>query len=133
METLLPVAAFVEEVSVNLGAGATRVGPTIDTRDWLGSTMPDFGTNRQAGFPILEGAVRPPGSLNVNIRYAVPTFPIAEPPVLTFSTFQTIAAPAASWTPISLRLTARFAQVQLEDTSGAANNGIYAVFFLRGA
>jgi len=128
-----PVNAFVEEVSFNLGAGASRDGLTIDTRDWSGSTQPDFGDNRQFGFPFLDGAIRPPGVASLILQYAVPTLPIAEPPALAFSNFQTVAAPAATWTPFSFRITARFARLQVLDTSGAANNGIYLVAFLRGA
>lgn len=133
METNVPAAAFVEEVSFNLGAGASRNGLTIDTRDWFGSTQADFGDNRQFGFPFLDGVLRPPGNASLILQYAVPTFPIAEPPVLAFSNFLTVAAPAAVWTAFNFRITARFARIQILDTSGAANNGIYLVAFLRGA
>ena len=133
METSVPVSAFVEEVSFNLGAGASRNSLTIDTRDWFGSTQSDFGDNRQFGFPLLDGVLLAPGNASIVLQYAVPTFPIAEPPALTFSTFSTIAAAAGAWTPFSIRITARFARLQILDTSGGANNGIYLVAFLRGA
>lgn len=133
MEISIPVNAFVEEVSFDLLAAASRNGPAIDTRDWFGSTQPDFGDNRQFGFPYLDGVIRPPGNASVILQYAVPAFPIAEPPALVFSNFLTTAAPAGTWTSFSFRITARFARLQILDTSGAANNGIYFVAFLRGA
>lgn len=133
METSLPVAAFVEEVTFNLAAGVSRDGPTIDTRDWVGSTLPDFSEDRQFGFPFLDGAIQPPGNANVILQYAVPTFPIAEPPALTFTDAQIVGAAAAAWTTFSFRLLARFARLRVTDASGAANNGIYLVAFLRGA
>lgn len=133
METEVPVSAFVEEVSFNLGAGASRNGLTIDTRDWFGSTQGDFSDNRQFGFPFLDGAIRPPGNASVILQYAVPTFPIVEPPALAFTNFQIVAAPGGAWTGFSFRITARFARLQILDTSGVANNGIYLVAFLRGA
>lgn len=127
------VSAFLEEVSFNLGAGATHTSPTVDGKDWLGSTMPDFSDNRKFGYPILEGVVNPPGNCNLVLQYAVPTFPIAEPPVLAFSTFQTVGAPGGAWTQFSFRVGARFSRLQVVDTSGAANNGIYFCAFIRGA
>ncbi len=127
-----PVGDLLEEVSFNLGAGASRDGVVIDGRDWYGSAMADFSDNRKPGFPILDLAIRPPGAVNVIVQHAVPDFPIAEPPVLTFTNFQTTAVPGATWGTPSLRLTARFARVRILDTSGAANNGIYLVYFLRG-
>lgn len=133
MEISVPVNAFVEEVSFNLSANASRNGLTIDTRDWFGSTQADFGDNRQFGFPFLDGAILAPGNANVLLQYAIPTFPIAEPPALAFTTFATIGALGGAWAPISFRLTARFARLQVLDTSGVANNGIYLVSFLRGA
>ena len=78
--------------------------------------------------------MKAPGNCSVNIQLATPAVtPPAEPPVLTFSTWQTVAAAAGAWTPISFRIPARFGRVQFVDTSGAANNGIYSVVFLRGA
>jgi hypothetical protein len=131
--SILPSAAFYEEVGFSLGAGASRIGPVLDTADWYGSTQPDFTENRQFGFPLLDGVIHPPGNCNLILQYGVPTFPIAEPPVLSMSNYQTIGAPAATWTPFSFRVTARFARIQVVDTSGAANNGIYFVAFIRGA
>jgi len=133
MEISLPVAAFVEEVSFNLAGAGARDGPAIDTRDWSGSTMPDYGDGRKSGFPFLDGALLAPGNASLILQYAVPTFPIVEPIALTFSNFQTIGAVAGVWTPFSFRVTARFARLRVVDTSGAANNGIYLVAFLRGA
>lgn len=131
MEKVAPLGALIEEFSTNLAAGGTRNGPTIDSRDWYGSTQANFGT-RKFGFPVLDLLIRPAtGNVNVNVQYAVPTFPIAEPPVLTFSTFQTLGALAGAWTPLTLRITARFWRIQLEDTSGALNSGIYWVYFVR--
>lgn len=133
METSLPAGAILEEVSFDLGAGASRDGQAFDTRDWFGSTQPDFGDDRDFGFPFVDGAIRPPGAASLILQYAIPTFPIAEPPALTFTDFQVIAAPGGAWTPFSIRVTARFARLRVTDTSGAANNGIYLVSFLRGA
>lgn len=131
---LTPAGAFVEEVQFNLGALTSRNGPTIDTRDWFGSTQADFTENRQFGFPLLDGVVRPPGNLNVNLQVGIPTFPIAEPPAFgSFLTILTIGAPAGVPTPIQFRIPSRFLRLQFTDTSGAANNGIYHVLFLRGA
>lgn len=130
---LVPVGAFVEETSFNLLALASRNGPTLDTKDWAGSTMPNFGTDRKFGFPILDGGIRPPGNCNIVLQYAVPTFPVLEPPVLTWSNGVVIGAPAATWTTFSFRISVRFARIQIVDTSGAANNGIYLVTFIRGA
>jgi len=131
-----PVGDLIEEVSFNLVALDSRNGVVIDGRDWYGSSMGDFSDNRKPGFPLLDVAVFPPlvpaGSVSLIVQYAVPTFPIAEPPVLTFSNFQTIAVPGGTWGALSLRLTARFARVRITDTSNAANNGIYLVYFLRG-
>lgn len=133
MEINCPVAAFVEEVSFDLLAAAARNGPAIDTRDWLGSTMPDYGDGRKFGFPFLDGAILAPGNASLILQYAVPTFPIVEPIALTFSNFQTVGVLAGQWTGFSFRVTARFARLRVLDTSGAANNGIYLVAFLRGA
>lgn len=132
--SIVPTAAFVEEVSFDLLALASRSGPTIDTRDWTGSTQPDFTENRQFGFPLLEGVIRPAvGNVNLVLEYGLPTFPIAEPPVLAFSPFATIGAAVGAWTPLSFRVTSRFARLTVTDTSGGANAGVYLVAFLRGA
>jgi hypothetical protein len=128
------VGAFLEpDVSFDLLGGASRDGATFDTRDWFGSTQPDFADSRQFGFPFVDGVIRPPAAVSLILQYAVPTFPIAEPPVLTFSNFLTLAAPGGAWTPFSFRVTARFGRLVVTDTSGAPNNGIYLVAFLRGA
>ncbi|MGH7259971.1 MAG: hypothetical protein ACREI9_04735 [Nitrospiraceae bacterium] len=127
-----PVGDLLEEVSFNLGAGAGRNGVAIDGRDWYGSSMADFTDNRKPGFPLLDLAIRPPGTVSVIVQYAVPTFPIAEPPVLAFTDFLVTGVPAATWGTVSIRLQARFSRVRILDTSGAANNGIYLVYFLRG-
>jgi hypothetical protein len=127
-----PVGDLLEEVAFNLAAGASRDGRTIDGRDWYGSAMADFTDNRKPGFPLLDLAIRPPGNASVIVQYAVPTFPLAEPPALTFTDFLTVAVPAGTWGTLALRLTARFSRVRILDTSGAANNGIYLVYFLRG-
>lgn len=130
---LYPIAAFIEEVSFNLAGAGARNGPTLDTRDWSGSTMPNFGVDRKFGFPILDAAILPPGNCNVILQLAVPTFPIAEPPVLAFTDAQITGAPGGAWTTLSFRISARFARLRVLDTSGAANNGIYLVSFIRGA
>jgi len=133
METSVPVAGLVEEVSFNLAGAASRDGDSIDTRDWFGSTMPDYSDNRKFGFPLLDGAILAPGNANLILQLAVPTFPIAEPPVLAFSNFQTVGVLAGQWVQFSFRVTARFARLRVTDTSGVANNGIYLVAALRGA
>lgn len=135
---ITPDAAFVDQdVIFSLGAGGIRESPIIDTRDWAGSTQSDFTENRQFGFPLFEGVLQPHptsgGNCNLVFQYAFPTLPIAEPPVLSFSTFMTIAAPKGAWTPFSIRLTARFVKLQVVDVSGAANASIYLVSFIRGA
>lgn len=131
MRKVSPLGALIEEASIDLLASATRNGPTIDGRDWSGSTQANFGT-RKFGFPILDLCVRPAnGNVNVNVQFGLPTFPIAEPPVLAFTTFQTVGALVGAWTPLTLRVTTRFWRVQLEDTSGAANDAVYLVYFVR--
>lgn len=132
MRYTAPIGAILEEAIFNLGAGASRNGVTLDTRDWFGSTMPDFADNRKFGFPLLDLAIRAPGNANVNVQYGQPAVVGAEPPALTWNTFSTTGAAAGAWTPLTLRITARFARVQVVDTSGAANNGIYLVYFARG-
>jgi hypothetical protein len=128
-----PVGDLLEEVSFNLLAGTSRDGRVIDGRDWYGSAMADFTDNRKPGFPLLDLAIIAPGAVSVIVQHAVPVFPIAEPPVLTFLDFLTTAVPALTWGTLAIRLTARFSRVRILDTSGAANNGIYLVYFLRGA
>ena len=128
----IPVGGLVEEASISLAALATRDGVTIDGKDWYGSVQENFQDDRKSGWPFLDFIVRPPGNLNVNLQYGVPTFPIAEPPVLTFTTFLTVAVGANAWGRIRERIEARFYRVQLEDTSNAANNNIYLSTLLRG-
>lgn len=133
MEIECPVSAFVEEVSFNLAGAGARNGPSVDTRDWLGATLPDYGDGRKFGLPFLDGAILAPGNASLILQYGVPTFPIAEPIAITFSNFQTVGVLAGQWTGFSFRVTARFGRLRVVDTSGAANNGIYLVAFLRGA
>lgn len=128
----IPVGGLIEEVEISLAALATRDGVTIDGKDWYGSVQEIFRDDRKSGWPFLDFTVRPPGNLNVNLQYAVPTFPIAEPPVLTFTTFLTVAVGANAWGRIRERIEARFYRVQLEDTSNAANNNIYISTLIRG-
>jgi len=128
----VPVGALVEEVSFNLLALATREGVTIDGKDWYGSAQDDFGDDRKAAWPFLDVTIRPPGNVNVHLQYAVPDFPIAEPPVLNFTTFQTIGVAGGTWGSLVRRLEARFARIQVEDTSGAANDAIYLATLVRG-
>lgn len=129
----IPVGALIERASFNLAALATREGVTIDTNDWYGATQANFGDNRKAAWPFLDLAIRPPGNVNVNLQYAVPTFPIAEPPVLTFTTIFTVGVAGGTWGTISgRRIEAQFARIQIEDTSNAANNGIYLSYYVRG-
>lgn len=129
---VVPVGALIEEVSFNLAALATRNGVVIDGKDWYGSAQLDFGDDRKTAWPFLDLVIRPPGNVNVNLQFAVPTFPIAEPPVLTFTTFLTVGVAGGTWGSIARRLEARFARVQIEDTSNAANNAIYLAYFMRG-
>jgi hypothetical protein len=138
LATNYPVGAFVDaDVSFSLGPGGIRNFAVLDTRDWFGSTQPDFSENRQFGFAWFEGVIQTHpttgGNAQLNLQYAVPTFPITEPPVLTFSTYQTIAVPKGAWTVFSFRITARFARLQVVDVSGLANGTIYLVSFIRGA
>lgn len=127
----------VPDVSFSLGPGGIQNFNTLDAQDWKGSTIPNFGDPRKFGWPWLDGVIQTHpttgGNANLNLQYAVPTFPIAEPPVLTFSTFQTIAVPKGAWTPFSIRITARFSRLQVVDVSGVANGTIYLVAFIRGA
>lgn len=123
-----------EEVQFDLGAGATRDSTVIiDTRDWKGSTQADFGFNRTAAWPLLDLAVLPPGAVDIEIQYANPNFPIAEPPVLNWTTAVTQAVGAGVWGRVAgHRITARFMRIRITDTSGAPNNGIYLVWSVRG-
>lgn len=128
----IPVGALIEEVSFSLVALATRNGVTTDGKDWYGSVQADFSDNRKFGWPFLDFAIRPPGNLNLNLQFAVPTFPIAEPPVLAFTTFLTVGVVGGTWGTISRRIEARFWRVQVVDTSNAANNDIYLSHLVRG-
>lgn len=130
-----PVTRLVEEVQFSLAALGNRNGPTIDTRDWYGSTQADFSDNRKFGHPFLYLACRPPnGAVIVTLRIGVPTFPIAEPPVLSFFNTSKAIAIAAGATGFFSRepLEFRFFHVRVEDTSGAGNNDIYLVYHIRG-
>lgn len=126
-----PAGARVEDVLFNLTALSTRNGKTIDTSDWAGAQQADFADLRAFGFPLLDIAVRSVGALQVNVQYAVPTDPEAQPPTLAFSNVFTFALPAASWLSQTIRITARYARIQVVDTSNAVNNGNYLVSWLR--
>ena len=129
----IPVGALIEELEFDLLALATREGVTIDGKDWAATAQDDFGDNRKPAWPFLDLTVRPPnGNVNVNLQFGVPTFPIAEPPVLTFTTFLTVAVAALNWGSISMRIEARFYRIQVEDTSNAANDDIYLSALIRG-
>ena len=125
---------MIEEVRFSLAGGATRQGAAIiDSRDWAGSGQADFG-DRRTGFPLLDVAVLAPGNINIVLNYAIVAVPGAEPPVLTFSARSTTAVVGAAWGFLEgQRITARFARLDITDTSGVANNNIYLVYFVRGA
>ena len=130
--SIVPVGSLIEEVSFNLAALGTRAGVTIDGKDWYGSVQSDFGDDRKPAWPFLDLVIQPPGNVNVNLQYGVPTFPIAEPPVLTWTTFLTVGVAGGAWGSLARRLEARFSRIQVEDTSNAANNAIYLAYSVRG-
>lgn len=125
-------STMVEEDQFSLEAGASRDRQDVDTRDWMGSRMPDFGFDRDFGWPLLDVAIRPPGNLDLFVQYGVPTFPIAEPPAVVYTTAITLAVAGGTWGRIEgQRITARFFRLRVTDTSGAPNNNIYIVWFVR--
>ena len=129
----IPVGALMERVSFDLAALATRDGVRIDTSDWSGATQANFSDDRKTAWPFLDLAIRPPGNVNVNLQYGVPAFPIVEPPVLAFTTIFVVGVAGGTWGTISgRRIEAQFARIQIEDTSNAANNGIYLSYYVRG-
>lgn len=117
-----PVANTIEAVVFSLAALASRDGPILDTKDWSLGELGQFTDTRKSGWPFLEGAILPPGNVNVIIRLGTTAG--------VFSDWLTIAAPAGAWTPIreagfqAVRIPARFCRVRVTDTSNAANNGI---------
>lgn len=130
--SVVPVGALIEEVVFNLAAFASREGVTIDGKDWYGSNQAEFADDRKAAWPFLDVVIRPPGNVNVNVQFATTPIPAAEPPVLTFTTWRTVGVAGGVWGDASIRVAARYWRVQVVDTSGAANNGIYFAYFVRG-
>ena len=124
----VPAGALIEEALVDITELGSHTTPTIDGFDWAGSVQPNFSDNRKPCWPFLDLAIRPTALANVFLQYAVPTFPIAEPPVLTFTTFMTLGVAGATWGSLSVRLTARFSRIVIVDLSGGGNSAYFSLF-----
>lgn len=128
-----PVGDRYEEVVFNLGALGTRNGKTVDSNDWAGAHAADYSVTIAVGFPWLDAAVIAPGAIQLVLQFGQAADPTVEPGVLTFTTAAVIAVVGGVWGELPRRrLSARYARINIVDTSNAANNGIYLVTYVRG-
>ena len=125
----------VVEREFSIAGAATLELPTVDGNDWVGALQGNFSGNRSFGYPLVETAVfMDTGSVNINLQYRRPTFPInEETPVFTSTTtFLTTGAPALAWTQQTQRVVARFSRIQLERTGAVDPATGYVVQWVRG-
>lgn len=112
-----PVANTIEEATFSLLALASRNGPVLDLKDWFGAELAQFTDTRKSGWPLLDLAIRPPGSLSVIVQLGTDA--------ATFFDWFSQAVAAGTWGEIRIRIPGRFSRVRVTDTSNAANNAIY--------
>lgn len=130
----IPEGHTVVEREVSIVLGASLDLPTIDATDWVGAKQGDYSANRNFGFPLIDCAVfMDTGSLNIDLQYRRPTFPINDAvPVFTSSvTFFTVGVLPLAWGELSHRLTSRFARIRLTQTGAVNPVTGYVVVYIR--
>ena len=130
----IPESHTVVEQEFSIVLGATLDLPTIDGTDWLGAKQGDYSANRNFGYPLIDCAVfMNAGTLNIDLQYRRPTFPIddAVPVFASSTTVITVAAVALAWAELSYRLTARFSRIRLTQTGATDPVTGYVVVYVR--
>ena len=130
----IPEGHTVVEREFSIVLGASLDLPTIDATDWVGAKQSDYSPNRNFGFPILDCAVfMDTGSLNIDLQYRRPTFPINDAvPLFTSSTIVlTVGVLPLAWGELSHRLLARFARIRLTQTGAIDPVTGYVVVYIR--
>ena len=130
----IPEAHTVVEQEFTLVEGATLDLPTIDSTDWLGAKQGDYSGNRNFGYPLIDCAVfMNAGTLNIDLQYRRPTFPIdnAVPVFASSTTIVTVGVGALAWGELSHRLTARFSRIRLSQTGAIDPTTGYVVVYIR--